>query len=117
MKFGATAKSIGEGGPKRWNKDSEAAQYLKKSLQQGDIDPNDQPKTIYDRYPIFHQYKLESFRQAFNKTKTELGLNLRAAPSMASTNFDEAEEGKSIRLSRIAFLQLLTIFLILIVHR
>ena len=87
MKFGAAAKAIQDGGPKRWNKDSKAAVYMRKAIQQGDIDTSDTPKTVYDRYPIFQQYKLDSFRQAFNKTKTELGMNLRT--NNAAANNDE----------------------------
>ena len=98
MKFGAAAKGIAEGGHKRWNKDSEAASYLKKALQTGDIDPSDTPKNVYDRYPLFQQYKLESFRQAFNKFKTELVINVRpAAAATNTTAYQEEAKGKSNR--------------------
>lgn len=61
----------------RWNKDSDAAKFLERALKSGEIDPNESPKTVHERYPMFSVYKLENFRQQFNKLKTEMGLHVR----------------------------------------
>ena len=63
------------GGPvfPKWSKESKAACMLRQGLQDGEIDPNAPPKAVYESNPLFKQYKLDSFRSAFNKTKTELG--------------------------------------------
>ena len=63
---------------KRWNKDGEAAKFLTRGLKSGKIDPNELPKTVYDRYPeMLSMYKLENFRSQFNNLKTALGVHVR----------------------------------------
>ena len=61
----------------RWNRDSEAGKMLKSMLENGEMDPSDSPKRIWELYPIFKQYDLAKFRAALNKMKAELGVNLR----------------------------------------
>lgn len=79
----------------RWNKDSEAGKLLRASLENGDIDPHDPPKVIWESYPIFQQYDLAKFRAALNKLKAELGCNLRTSGSRREnvTNNDESGVG------------------------
>ena len=62
---------------KRWDKESEAAAYLQRGLESGDIDPNLPPHKVYETHTIFHQYKLESFRNALRNAKENLGINSR----------------------------------------
>jgi hypothetical protein len=71
--FGSDRKPSGD----RWNRDSEAGKLLKQLLENGDIDPTDPPKLVYDSYPIFQQYDLSKFRAALNKMKAEMGCNVR----------------------------------------
>jgi len=69
--------SVNDRKPDRWNRDSEAGRMLKSMIENGDIDPSDPPKAIWDAYPIFQQYDLAKFRAALNKMKAELGVNVR----------------------------------------
>jgi hypothetical protein len=61
----------------KWSKDSEAAKLLRSGLENGDIDPNDSPKAIWESCPVFQQYDLPKFRAGLNKVRTELGLMVR----------------------------------------
>lgn len=85
----------------KWSRDSKAARALRQGIQDGDIDPNAPPKHVYESNPLFQQYKLDSFRSAFNKTKTELGCHVRGgggsgkrSSSMVATGVDDDDEGK-----------------------
>ena len=62
---------------KRWNKDCEAAKFLKAGLENGDIDPNKPPKVVWESFPIFQKYVLTKFRAALNKIKADMGCHLR----------------------------------------
>ena len=39
---------------------SEAAKLLKEGLENGDIDPNETPKSVHESRPIFEQYELNN---------------------------------------------------------
>ena len=60
-----------------WNKDCEAAKFLKAGLKNGDIDPNELPKVVWESFPIFQKYDLTKFRVALNKIKADVGCHLR----------------------------------------
>ena len=51
----------------------EAGKLLKSGLENGDIAPNDPPKTIWEANPIFQQYKLQKICAALNKMKSKMG--------------------------------------------
>ena len=72
-----TAFTGGDRKVDRWSRDSEAGRLLKHLIENGDIDPSDPPKQIWDNYPIFKQYELAKFRAALNKLKSDLGCNIR----------------------------------------
>ena len=103
------------GGPvfPKWSKESKAARVLRQGLQDGEIDPNAPPKAVYESNPLFKQYKLDSFRSAFNKTKTEFGCHIRHGGGGGFTsklgrasNMEDEEDGFSIPLD----FSVLTIF-------
>ena len=89
----------------RWNKDSDAAKFLVRALKSGEIDPNDSPKTVHERYIQFQPYKLDSFRQQFNKLKTEMGFNIRPRDT-GGIQLDDAD----FECKYIAFLLFLYLF-------
>ena len=62
---------------KRWNRNSKAGKFLLEGLKSGEIDHNETPKNVWERYPMFKDYKLESFRSQWNKCKSELGVHVR----------------------------------------
>ena len=73
-------KGGGNSGPTsqiRWTKEGEPARFLKRALESGEIDPNETPKNVWTRYPLFKKYKLEVFRSQYNSLKTKLGLQVR----------------------------------------
>src|SRR5688572_20330297 len=82
-------KQVGSRKGDWWNKDSEAGKLLKTGLKNGDIDPNDPPKTIWEAYPIFQQYDLAKFRVALNKLKSKMGCMI---CKKGSTDLNTAEE-------------------------
>ena len=75
--------------PKHWLQTSEAHKFLAKGFQTGKWDGTEKPSEIYYKYPIFQQYKLDSFRQQYNLLKGTTGANLRNGQA---TN-EEEEEG------------------------
>ena len=108
-----------KGSTKRWDKNGEVAKYLEKALLSGDIDPNETPKSVYDRYPMFQVFKLENFRTQFNKLKGDLGLNARRETSaVASIDIldDDDDDGKYLRYLFCLLSTCLTLFL-LFLHR
>ena len=77
---------------KRWNKDGEAAKFLIRALKSGEIDANDSPKTVYDRYPeLLSVYKLPNFRTQFNAIKTQLGLHVRKDAAVEEAADDDGK--------------------------
>ena len=62
---------------KRWSKNSPAGKFLTRGLQNGDLDPNDTPKNIWESHGLFKQYTLDKFRSAWNKEKALLGMHVR----------------------------------------
>ena len=64
----------------RWSKSCEAAKFLKSALENGDIDPNTQPKQVWESNPLFKQYTLTQFRCGWNRAKAEAGCHVRGGP-------------------------------------
>ena len=109
MRFSGVGDMFGRGGGgrqgvdaaakyQRWDKNSDAARFLYKSLKSGEIGATESPKTVHERYPLFQPYKLDSFRTQLNKAKTELGLHIRrdgagCADDTRGGRFDDALDG------------------------
>lgn len=62
---------------KPWNSKSDAAKHLEELLVTGELDPNTPPKKVYVNDPMFHRYNLNSFRAAYAKLKSKLGIHVR----------------------------------------
>ena len=73
----------------KWSKDSEAAKFLKTALENGDIDPTNPSKTIWEQFPIFQQYGLAKFWAALNKQKSKLRCKIRRKVGGEATGPDE----------------------------
>ena len=53
----------------KWTKDCDIQQYLENLFQSGELNLDDKPKDVYDKYTAFRQYSLDVFRKNFNLTK------------------------------------------------
>ena len=62
----------------KWNSRAKAQKILTDGLNNGSIDPNQKPKEVWESNTEFQKYLLPSFRAAFNRKKSDLGINLRA---------------------------------------
>ena len=66
----------------------EAGWFLKTGLKNGDIDPSEPPKQIWEAYLLFGQYKLSKFWVVLNKLKSEMGCNVCKESANDLTNND-----------------------------
>ena len=61
----------------KWSSRSKANKLLQDGLNNGRIDPSMKPKEVWESNAEFKKYLLASFRSAFNRKKTEMGVHLR----------------------------------------
>ena len=51
---------------KRWTKTCKEQQILEEKFVSGEIDANDRPCDVYNRFPEFQKFTLDKFRLALN---------------------------------------------------
>ena len=62
---------------KRWNQNGAAAQFMREGITSGEIDISQQPKVIYDTYPMqFDGHLLDQVWVHINKMRTSKGAML-----------------------------------------
>ena len=62
---------------KRWTKTCKEQQILEEKFVSGEINANNRPCDVYNRFPEFQKFTLDKFRSALNRTKTDRSLHLR----------------------------------------
>lgn len=61
----------------KWSSRVKANIILQEGLKSGKIDPSMKPKEVWESNNEFQKYSLPSFRSAFNRKKTEMGVHVR----------------------------------------
>jgi hypothetical protein len=61
----------------KWSSRTKAHKMLQEGLKNGTIDATMKPKEVWESSIEFQRYSLASFRSAFNRKKTEMGVHLR----------------------------------------
>ena len=62
---------------KRWTENCPAQKELVKRMDSGDLTSESQPKPTYDKYSVFKNYSLVTFRNHFAFVKFHLCYNFR----------------------------------------
>ena len=59
---------------KRWNQNGPAAQFMREGIASGEIDISQQPKAMFDAYPVqFEGHTLDQVRARTSKMRTSEG--------------------------------------------
>lgn len=61
----------------KWSSRSKANKLLQDGLSSGKINPLMTPKNVWESNAEFQKYPLISFRSAYNRKKTEMGVHMR----------------------------------------
>ncbi len=74
---------------KKWSNTGEDAEYLRDLYEEGEIQSDTAPKTVWESHDRFQQYKLDSFRSALNRVRKDyFGPKSGKGELFSNFNFD-----------------------------
>lgn len=75
--MGKKAKKAKDQGKRGFRSDSKEGKFLAKLLKSKKLSPGIPPAAVKEMYPVFEDFKNDSFASGLRRMKTKFGLNVR----------------------------------------